>query len=436
MGYTVKITPLTMRQSMIAERYEASKGQGEPIYEFRGTVHQPKVIRLPIGIPVYRLENCRTFSAQQTEIARKELDKSFFAKGQETHSAQNSQHQILVELAKRGSDSVTPIFDVLQIEGQRETILISSTGVVVNGNRRLAAMRELLSYGHDQFEYVECAVLPSDTTRDEIDDIEADLQARPETRLDYDWIGDARLIRRQVSKGRTIKQVASRLRRRPSEIENVLQALDEADLYLSEWLDRPGEYALVQEGQQIFGDIPKSIAKHSSSLKDASRVVAWSIFDNRDSISGRVYRLNRAFGDLAPKTLQLLEDRLSLTSNDEDVEPVDAIEESDGDFEINIESDQSTEDYSAIISALRDENAKDEKIDALVDACETAIELDKGQKNEKAALKALGQVNSKVASIDPSTAGFDTLHAMLKQIESIRVGLSKIEIRIKTRLEN
>src|SRR5690606_12464757 len=106
---------------------------------------------------------------------------------------------------------------VLQQDGQREPILISSSGIVVNGNRRLSAMRELLRKADgsvdERFTNIRCAVLPPDVSRDEIDDIEADLQARPQTKLDYDWIGDARLIRRQVDKGRSTKEVADRLRR-------------------------------------------------------------------------------------------------------------------------------------------------------------------------------------------------------------------------------
>ena len=437
MNYSVKIKPLSERSAMISERYEVSNEYGEPIYDFRGETHKPKVIILPIDVPVYRMESCRAFSAQQTEIAREGLDKNFFAKGQERQSAQTIQHKILTELSRRGTESVTSIYEVLQKEGQRETILITSSGVVVNGNRRLSAMRELLSQPDgaldQRFEHVRCSVLPRDTSRDEIDDIEADLQARPETKLEYDWIGDARLIRRQVEKNRSTKSVADRLRRSKSDVENVLLALDEADLYLSDWLKKPGQYALVQDGQQIFGDIPKSIAKQDDKLKEVSRAIAWSIFENREQISGRVYRLNRAFGELAPKTINLLEDRLSLTDDNDGVQSADSGD--DDDFEIEIEDSEGSTDYSAVIAALRDRNGVDETIDALVDACETAIELDKGQRNEEAALKVLGQVNSKVISIDVSLAGKETLPAILKQIASIRTGLHKIETRAKERLD-
>ena len=431
MSYTVKIKPRSEREAMITKRLGSSDEFGETIFDFRSGSYTPKVVSLPIDLPVYRMENCRTFSAQQTEIARQSRDKDFFEKGQELTTAQQAQHDILAKLAKQGTESVTPIISVLQEDGQREEILITSTGTVVNGNRRLSAMRELLARKDgsvdERFTNIRCAVLPADVTRDEIDDIEADLQARPQTKLDYDWIGDARLIRRQVGKNRSTKQVADRLRRSKVDIENVLQALDEADLYLSEWIEKPGEYDLVGEGQQIFGDIPKAIANKDANLQNASRAIAWSIYENRDKITGRVYRLNPAFGKLAPKVLEILDDQLELPSKEEN--EID----DDDDFAIDIDGDDSTEDYTSIIEALRDDTAKDETIITLVEACETAIELDKGQKNEDAALKALVQVNSKITSIDVSMAGNKTLPAMLKQIESIRKGVDKIEATIALR---
>ena len=429
MAYNVTVKPRSERQALIAKRVEASNEFGEIIYDFRSDTYKPKVISLPIKYPVYRMENCRTFSAQQTEIARKNLDKDFFTKGQEKSTAQQSQHEILYSLANQSNESVTSIFKVLQEEGQREDILITDTGIVVNGNRRLSAMRELMRRKDesvdDRFSNIRCAVLPPDVTHDEVDDIEADLQARPQTKLDYDWIGDARLIRRQVDKGRSTQEVADRLRRSKTDVENVLQALDEADLYLSEWLKKPGEYILVQEGQQIFGDIPKNIAKKDTNLQNACRAIAWTIYKNRDKVSGRLYRLNPSFGKLAPKVLEILEDQLETE--------VDPDYNDDESFVIEIDTDEDAKDYSLIIEALRNDESKDENIETLIEACEQVIELAKGQKNEKAPLKTLCQVNAKVIGIDVNTAGIETLPGILKQIETIRSGLDKIEATVKIR---
>jgi len=431
MTYDIKILPRSERETLIAKRMSTSDEFGETIYDFRSGSHSPKVVSVPIDLPVYRMENCRTFSAQQSEIATDGLEKDFFAKGQELSTVQQVQHNILAKLAKQGSGSVTPIISILEKDGQRESILISSTGVVVNGNRRLAAMRELVRSSNgavdDRFTHVKCAVLPADTTRDEIDDIEADLQARPQTKLDYDWIGDARLVRRQVGKDRTPKEVADRLRRSKADIENVLQALDEADLYLSEWVEKPGQYDLVAgEGQQIFGDIPKNTANKEPGLVNASRAIAWSLFESRNRITGRVYNLNAAFGKLAPQVLDIMSDQLEL-------DDISDQETDDIEFAFEIDEDNAEKNYSPIIEALRNEETKDDAVTVLIEACETAIELDKGQRNEKAALKALSQANAKLTGIDVGSAGLSTLPAMLKQVQSIRNILSKIEENVQKR---
>jgi len=431
MNFKVTIKPISERKEIIAKRVEASTEFYE-VYDFRSDTYRAKVISLPVSFPVYRMENCRTFSAQQSEISSGKLDIRFFETGQELSEVQQVQHRLLTKLAKEAPGSITPIMKVLSDDGQREPILITCSGVVVNGNRRLSAMRELCCAADgsvdERFSHVKCAVLPPDTTPDEVDDIEADLQAKPETKLDYDWIGDARLIRRQVNKGRSTKQVADRLRRSKQDIENKLQALDEADLYLSEWVSKPGRYELVaKEGEQIFGDIPKQIASKETALQNASRAIAWSLFENRDQISGRIYNLNPAFGKLAPQVLQMLSESLDLPSEESDDSDTDA------EFEFEIESDESAVDYTPLIKALREEDSKDEAFSALLGAAESAIELARGEKNEKAALKALSQANAKITAIDLNSAGESTLGPLLKQIGSIRSVLDKLEEQIQKR---
>jgi len=434
MGYQIKLKARAERETIIAKRLANSNEEGEPIYDFRAGKYVPKVVSLEIDLPVYRMENCRTFSAQQSEIASHAHDKDFFAKGQEKTTTQQAQHDILEKLANRGSSSVTPIISVLRDEGQREAILVTSTGVVVNGNRRLSAMRALYEEGGlnaKTFAYVKCAILPPDTTPDEIDDIEADLQAKRETKLDYDWIGDARLVRRQVNKTGKIDDVAKRLNRKRKEIEVVLQALDEADLYLSEWASKPGQYDLVSgEGEQMFSDMAKNITKDPA-LQRASRAIAWSLFENRGEITGRVYAYNSAFGKLAPLVLEELAEELDLDdtisiSNDD----------ADDSFAIDIDDDDDGPNYEPIIEALKSDDAetKADAVSTLISACESVIERDKGQKNEKAALKGLSNAHAKLAGIDVLTAGQRTLPAMVKQIDSIRNVLSDIEDRINSRL--
>ena len=423
MTFDLHVKPRSERQAIISKAVEASR-RTHRLDDFRGHNIDLDAVRLEIGLPVYRMANCRTFSYQQTAIAQKGLDINFFAKGQESTEAQKEQHEILRKITKSAKASIANIDEVLTLDGQREPLLITSTGVVVNGNRRLSAMRELYSRDtkkFSNFSHVDCAVLPSDATADDIDDIEAALQARPQTKLDYDWIGEAQLVRRQLEKGRSEEHVALQLRRKPAEIKNLLQALEEADLYLSDWAQKPGQYNLVaDDGEQLFKDIPKQIGSQDTEMRNANRAIAWSIFENAERFSGRIYSYNAAFGELSPQVVQSVTEDLG-------IELTKIETEDDGPFDFAVDDDEQAVDFTPFVDALRNPDTKEDAIEALVDACVTAIERQKGQKRKDAALKSLAQVHSKLAAIDISTAGVDTYNPMLKQIEAIRDILQRLE---------
>lgn len=407
MAYSVKLLPRSDREAMIKKHVASPQGE-EDFYDFRSQKTKLKVIRIGIDVPVYRMENFRTYTDQHEFTAKEKLEQDYFIKGQELQSVQQQQHEILKRLSAKG-----PIIDVLQKDGQREPLLISSTGVVINGNRRLTALREL---GES---YVDCMVLPADATADEIVDIEANLQARPETKLDYDWIGDAQLINRLIHMGRTTKEVADRLNRGDNDIKNAIQALAEADLYLRDWAGAPGEYSRVRDDAgQLFKDLPKLLAGKDQALQQGSRAIAWSLFDNRDKFGGRIYAFNAAIGKLAADVLDRVSDEFDIS--------VKGMPEPGDDIEIDF-SDESTVDYTPLIELLQDETTKDEAVEALVDACQAAIDAQTGQNSTKAALKAITQAHSKLMSVDVSTAAPETRPGIIKQLDAIAALVLKLQ---------
>ncbi|WP_158817594.1 hypothetical protein [Methylocapsa sp. S129] len=427
--YEIKLTPRSEREAVIQKRLESAIDT-DVLWDFRGEKAVLKVISLPVDLPVYRMANCRTYSEQEDAIAKGGLDKNYFAKGQELSTVQAAQHALLAKLAKKESTSVSSILDVLETEGQRNPILITSTGTVVNGNRRLSAMREL--YADDEsvnsrYAHIKCLVLPADTNPDEVDDIEANEQARPQTKLEYDWIGDAQLVRRQVNKGRQPKVVAVQLRRSEADVRNLLQSIDEADLYLNEWVKKPGQYSILSgDGEQIFGDLPRRLSGQTVALQSASRAIAWSLFDNRDKVPGRVYSYNAAFGKLAPVVLAIVAEQLDLPTAS-----VTGADDDDEGFSVDIAGGATAgEDYSRIIAALKSDETKEDAVEALIEACISTLERDRGQRSKGAALKAFVQVHAKLAGIDLSTAGVNTYLGIGKQLESIRELLGKLDTKL------
>lgn len=424
MKYEIQLTAPVTRAATIGKKVESATKTKE-FYGFRNRRSELPLVQVSIDLPVYRMENFRTFTDQRDHLAAEKLPADFFAKGQESETAQQAQHKLLVRLAEKGkADSIVPVVDVLRKDGQREPLLIAANGVVVNGNRRLAALREL--YAEDpvkfkSFSHIDVLVLPPDATADEILDIEANLQAMPETKLDYDWIGEAQLIKSLVALGRTHERVANQLHRKEKEIKYALQQLAEADLYLKE-TGSSGSYVEIREdAEQLFKDLPKLLEGKTERAKEASRAIAYALFRNKDRLPGRLYNYNPVIGKLADDVLDRVATELGITTGVEEA----GVDDAEG-FAIDIEDGAGEANYDAVVEALKAED-NEEVIDTLIEEAQTAIEIENGKKSDSAALKAVSQAHTKLASVDMNRAAASTLPGIKKQLDSIKIVVAAME---------
>lgn len=423
MTYQIQITAPVTRAATIATKVETA-GKTKEFYGFRNRRSELPIVQVSIDLPVYRMENFRTFTDQRDYLTAENKPVEFFSKGQESETAQQAQHGLLVRLAEKGkAESIVPVIDVLRKDGQREPLLISANGVVVNGNRRLAALREL--YAEDKlkfksFSHIDVMVLPPDATSDEILDIEANLQAMPETKLDYDWIGEAQLIKSLVALGRTHEQVANQLHRKEKDIKYALQQLAEADLYLKE-TGSTGSYVEIREdAEQLFKDLPKLLEGKTERGKERSRAIAYALFRNKDRFPGRLYNYNAVIGKLADDVLDRVATEHGISTG------VAEPEADDGGFAIDIDDGTGEANYDAVVEALKaDDN--EEIIDTLIDEAQTAIEIENGRKSDSAALKAVSQAHTKLASVDMNRAAASTLPGIKKQLDSIKALVATME---------
>lgn len=429
MSYQVRIVDRAEREIRI-DAATCSAEKREDFDFFRDQTTSLPVVRLPIDLPVYRMENFRTYSEQAEYLVREAVEGDYFRGGQERESVQQVQHEILAKLAAKGkANSVVPVIEVLEREGQRERLLITARGVVVNGNRRLAAMRELFArdpQAFQQFSHVNCIVLPLDATAEDVLEIEAILQARPETRLDYDWIGDAQLLAAMLKVKGTTEAVAKRLGRKISEVRNALQALAEADMYLKDWAQAEGEYRRVAEdGEQFFKDMPSLLSGKTPQLEEASRAIAWALFDNRGKLEGRVYNYNVAIGKRAEDVLERLSEEIGVPIPEE--HSADASEAEEDDFDIAIGAESADGEYRELVNALRDEARRDESVEALIEICTGIVESEKDKRSGSAALKAIAGANAKLAEVDLSRADPDTHDAIQKQLIAIATRTGRLQ---------
>jgi hypothetical protein len=288
-------------------------------------------------------------------------------------------------------------------------------------------MRELYSSDEavfHQFNHVSCKILPADATANDILDIEGKLQGKPETKLEYDWIGDAQLLSAMLKAKGTPDAVAKFLGRKVKEVKNALQALAEADLYLKDWAKAEGQYGLVAErGEQLFKDLPTLLQNKPVGLQEASRAVAWSLFENGDKLSGRLYNYNIAFGKRADDVLDQLSDELGVPLSSTDGEGGE-------EYDFDVGDDSQEVSYQPLVDILRDKNKRGPAIEALVTICENVIASAKDQRSGGAALKAVNTANAKLAEIDLSRAARETYESIERQLQSILQRASELHAKI------
>ncbi|MBF6150210.1 hypothetical protein [Nocardia nova] len=137
--------------------------------------------------------------------------------------AQKAQYEILC--SQEGFDALK---DDLRQRGQQEPAIITADGVLINGNRRSAAMRSLFEDGFFKTKYVKCLVLPSDANAEELADLEAELQLAKDFKENYSWINTALKIEQYFNReGKNWDRVATRLHRKVADVRDLYEKLQQ-----------------------------------------------------------------------------------------------------------------------------------------------------------------------------------------------------------------
>lgn len=432
-SYIVNVQMPHDRETSINQAKTATK-EVYAIYEYQNQRTDLPVVRLDVGIPIYRMANFRTRTAQIKYIHERDVASDFFSSGQENESAQRAQHDILVTFAGKGrSSSVTPIVDQLQAEEQREPLLVTSGGIVVNGNRRLAAMRELFTQNPVQFShfaYVDCAVLPSSVTSRELVEIEVRLQMRPETKLPYGWIEESIAVREMLHKGLQSTYVADLIKKKPKEVQTAERALTEVDIYLKEWLGAPENYQRVEDAEQFFNDLAKALVGVEGEMLEAKRRIAWTLLTNTDLLPGRIYDYGFSFDKKTSEVVAALNERLSI--NPDTTSVVDSVAHDDEPLQIDFGDVGADVSLEKLIKAFDDPDQRETVGEELVDVCVSINERTRQLRVGNQALTAIRTANTKLMSVDLSKAAPKTYEPILAQLAAIKEQVAALEQAVST----
>ncbi len=319
--------PQPVRKKLIDDLKQEQTTKTYPV-EFQGQLQWPGVHRVNIEFAKYRLENGRTISAQKEYLAKHpDLPEDFFRRDAESDEAQEAQHKILADMIKRATPNLVAYF---RDEVQNEPLILDSLGFVVNGNRRLCAMRILHEEDpnkYHRFSSIDVIVLPP-VARKDVYALEVGLQLEPDVTDKYTWTDKASMIRRgRYELGFSDEALMKMYRMSKKELNNLLQALDLAEAYLE---DRgvAREYHRVADAELSFDKLREGRNKANTEAEgDLFEKIAYTLIDDPDSGQGRNYSAVQNVQKYLPSITEQLKEELSV--NGEGIESGESGEESD-----------------------------------------------------------------------------------------------------------
>jgi hypothetical protein len=212
--------------------------------------------------------NHRTKAEQFREIAIRG-QANLFTDDPLGDDAQEAQYRIL-----RSQEAFDALKADLQERGQRDPAVVTAEGVLINGNRRAAAVRSLFRdddlFG---FRYVKCLVLPDDATSNELVDLETELQIAQDFKRDYSWVNEAMLVEELLEKEmRQFERVAKKMH---CSVEKV-KRLNEKIQQLHQLVDLSnGAYLHIdfEENETAFEELAKHIKNKAQVEADSVKSV-------------------------------------------------------------------------------------------------------------------------------------------------------------------
>lgn len=397
----------------------------QQLINFRGRQEQCKVVRLPIEIPIYRIRNGRTTTAQIEHVLNNRLVDNFFETGEEDDTVQDAQNTILLRMSKNNTYNIHR--ELAHVRKQTEPLIITDYGVVVNGNRRLAAMRDLLQddpTSYSSFASVDAIVLPEDATEFDLDAIEVEEQLRPETKQPYSWIDRLLKIRKHNSNPSIDKSRIVDMYRLgdDKELNRQLSLLGLVDNYLDEYLRTPGEYHRITKNEQIFNDLMKA-RNGKPQTQEFSLLVAYPVINQSRNLDTRAYDYNTAFGKYVSRIMDMLASQEQIVEDSEEIGDTLADTEKQEDDIFAAFEDSGTNNIASMESKrleqvrklLSDPDRSEEAAQKIKEAFSTIQQLEKQGEEGQEALKSIEKAAQLLMAVGLSGSDRNT-HAKISQL--------------------
>jgi len=202
-------------RDLVRKRLEVARtkpGAKETVtVEWRGQQKSVEVIDMPVDVLYYNPETHRIRAQRSQDPERN-------ASLENAPWSQESQDYLHVLLMGEPGDplKIDPRFEELKEDlkdhGQTDPGIITPTGILVNGNTRRAALREIGTQN------IRVGVLDDDWGWDDLNAVELSLQLRKDLKREYSFLNYLLAVQEQLALGRSETDVAKDFRQKPTSI--------------------------------------------------------------------------------------------------------------------------------------------------------------------------------------------------------------------------
>lgn len=312
--------PINKRVIMIAEALNSPHALETQHEEYRGKYRPLKIIEVPIEFLIYRIENIRTKSLQkQWLVSHPDCGKDFFIANPNSIEVQEAQHQILMSLADK--EGLLDAFKKGKLQ-QKEALIVTDDGVVVNGNRRLCVWRTLYysdRVKYNYFQTVRVAVLP-DHDPQGVYDLEVALQIHSDMKAEYTWHSIAADYKEKVDQGVDLSKFAQKQGKSSDEINRLIECYEYAEQYL-ESIGHTDEWSLVDKQEFAFRQIVNSRKVLSNpGDKELFQEIAKAMLQtpaSGDRLYKQIPKVAKNLSTIAPKLSEVFDISISENVDDE-----------------------------------------------------------------------------------------------------------------------
>ena len=386
---------------------------------YRGVLKPFEVWEIPMEALIYNQYNGRIGSVVKS-----------YEKQSHTLNPEDESDIALIEkfLWESKKDANKNTMDSLKKTGQIRFGIVSSDGVIIDGNRRASLMNRIRRDAHstqeekDRCKYFKAVILPENATKKDILQLETSFQMGEDEKVDYNPIEKYLKCKDLEDAGFTRDEIASFMGITKKEVDQNLEILDLMDQYLA-FYEYDGIYTMAEGHEDSFQKLNIALKQYQSGVANMWNYTTQDLNDML-CVAFDYIRLNLPQNDIRDIFRKPTQNSSSIFGSkerwnnffDHHQEVISSFTEKSVEDYVR---DASGADITPCLQA-RDADWRRKMNTALTETFKKAQDEIDSQLSAKAPVILISKANSALESIDSSSNGFKN------NVQSILEGLNKL----------